>query len=282
MHPGKHAHADGRMFCGYHKKYAIDVVQVAPPAPAAARRPRRLDAFVRDPEERIRLAAAARLPRRLGALARQMQEEQVVFVRDPEDGIHLAAFAQDRQNVHRSSVQSTTEKAIHTLLQQPVPADQDTLSEVHAALTTCNRHVWQSTRKTMRAQLAVRDSVMYELPLNYVDVRAFNVSYGDLLDHVWARIRSNVHREELVLRLAQELNESLQVCSNGKMTRLVNVLQGFEEAIAIPSRDAFQHKIAALAGMPLATRESAARALFDEYAIPAVEQRDWLEAVMDA
>jgi hypothetical protein len=167
-------------------------------------------------------------------------------------------------------------------LQQPVSPEQDTLGEVHAALTTCNRHVWQSTRKTMRAQLAVRDAVIYALPLNYADVRAFNVSYGDLLDHVWARIRNHAHKEELVLRLAQELNESLQVCSNGKMARLVNVLQGFEESIAIPSRDAFQHKMAALAGMSLATRESAARALFEEYAIPAVEQRDWLEAVLEA
>lgn len=269
------------MFCGYHKKYAVATATAAPAAPeVVAETMAPLVVAVAAPAPAAPVTARPR--RRMGAFERQMQEEQVVFVRDPADGIHLAAFAQDPQNVHRSSVQSTTETAIHTLLQHPVPADQDTLTEVHAALTTCSRHVWQSTRKTMRAQLAVRDAVLLTVPLNYVDVRAFNVSYGELLDHVWARIRSHAHKEDLVLRLAQELNESLGVCSNGKMTRLVNVLQGFDESIAVPSRDAFQHKIAALAGRPVAGREAAARALFDEYAIPAPEQRDWLEALLDA
>jgi hypothetical protein len=73
------------------------------------------------------------------------------------------------------------------------------------------------------------------------------------------------------------------MCANGKMARLVNVLQGYDETLEMePPREAFQSAIAALMNSPLAERESRARELFIEYRIPADEHDVWLEPLLDA
>jgi hypothetical protein len=74
------------------------------------------------------------------------------------------------------------------------------------------------------------------------------------------------------------------MCHTGKMTRLVNVLAGFDEAVGdlMPLRELFQNRIALLAERPLAEREPAARDLFREFAIPEAEQAAWLDPLIEA
>jgi hypothetical protein len=73
------------------------------------------------------------------------------------------------------------------------------------------------------------------------------------------------------------------MCSNGKMARLVNVLQGYDDTLeAEKPKELFQHAIAALMSQPLAQRESAARSLFAEYNIPEAEHGVWLEPLLEA
>ena len=76
------------------------------------------------------------------------------------------------------------------------------------------------------------------------------------------------------------------MCAQGKMTRLINVLRGFDEEVdggneAGPSREAFQNRFALLQGQTEDARRAGAAALFVEFAIPASEQGAWLEALMD-
>jgi hypothetical protein len=118
----------------------------------------------------------------------------------------------------------------------------------------------------------------------YFSLEAFSVKYGEVVDRVWAFIREHAERVELTVRLAQEISEGVGMCANGKMARLVNVLQGYDETLtaAEPPREAFQSAIAALMSRPLAERESRARELFSEYRIPADEHNVWLEPLLDA
>ena len=105
-----------------------------------------------------------------------------------------------------------------------------------------------------------------------------------MLDRVWAYIRSHVEKGELVTRLAQEVHEGIGLCANGKMARLVNVLQGYDETLFIaqaPPREAFQELMARLRGKPAAERAPAATALFEEYRIAEAERGAWLEALDD-
>jgi hypothetical protein len=73
------------------------------------------------------------------------------------------------------------------------------------------------------------------------------------------------------------------MCTNGKMARLVNVLQGYDESLDAPPppREIFQERISALMSMPLAGRAAEARSLFAEFNIPAEEHDVWLEPLLE-
>ena len=91
----------------------------------------------------------------------------------------------------------------------------------------------------------------------------------------------------LLARFQEEVRDGIGMCAQGKMTRLINVLRGFDEEVdeeggeVGPSREAFQNRFALLQGQTEDARRAGAAALFVEFAIPASEQGAWLEALMD-
>jgi hypothetical protein len=97
----------------------------------------------------------------------------------------------------------------------------------------------------------------------------------------------------LLKRFQEEVRDGIGMCAQGKMTRLVNVLRGFDEEVdggageadggageAGGDREAFQNRFALLQGQTEEARRAGAEALFVEFAIPASEQGAWLEALM--
>jgi hypothetical protein len=199
-------------------------------------------------------------------------------VRDPEGGIDLRAFAADTQSVHRSSVQNAAVRAIAVILRHPVADDQRTIQEISHNFAT--RIDFQASATQTSEMLNRR--VVREMTQDYNLTSAFEHTYAEVLDHVWAFIRAHKEKPELVVRLAQEISEGIGMCSNGKMSRLLNVVQGYDESlVAAPPREAFQSAIARLMSNPIGTREAAARALFTEYQIPAEEHAVWLEPLLE-
>lgn len=235
-------------------------------------------------EEEVRLAAealaaaarlAAEAAARRAAFEQADRERPVVFQRDPEGGIDLRAFATDAQSVHRSSVQNTTQRVVQQLLTREVPADQVTIFEINADLANPAIVGWRNEH--------VKQTTIDMFIDEYFTLEAFSVKYGDVVDRVWAFIRSHGERVELTVRLAQEICEGVGMCANGKMARLVNVLQGYDETLDVePPREMFQSAIAALMNRPIAEREARARELFVEYRIPAGEHDVWLEPLLEA
>jgi len=248
------------------------------------------DSHYPDIQERIReeaearrvaaaAAAAAAAQAELEARRRQLDIDlrlrPVVFRRDPEGSIDLRAFATDAQSVHRSSVQNATHKACLTLLRRPLESGQETLPELIADI--------ENPAKIRISVSSHRERIVLELTHDYFETEAFSLSYGSVLDRVWAYVRSHVHRDALFVRVAQEIAEGVGQCSNGKMARLINALQGFDDTLELdPPKELFQNHIVMLRGQPPAERDAKARALFVEYAIPEAEQGAWLEALADA
>ena len=220
-------------------------------------------------------AEQARIEARRAQLARDLRERPVVFQRDNLDGtVNLRAFAADHQSVHRSSVQSTTEKAVKVLMKRPLQEGQETLPEIVADLG--------DPKKIKISVPGTRERMIAEVTHDYFETEAFSIMYGQVLDRVWAYIRGHKDRFELFIRLGQEIAEGVGQCSNGKMARLVNVLQGFDDTLEVePPKEVFQNKIALLQHAPLSEREAAARLLFAEHNIPVEEQAAWLEPLLE-
>jgi hypothetical protein len=220
--------------------------------------------------EAERARAAAEAVRR-AELEVQLREQPVIFQRDPDGSINLAAFASDGQSVHRSSVQNATQRAVMTLVGRPLIAGQDTLPEIIEEFRAVR---WRGER--------AQERTVMELTNDYFSTEAFSIRFGDVVDHVWAYIREHENKKDLVLRLAQETAEGIGMCSNGKMARLVNVLQGYDETLEMEKpKELFQAAIALLMNRPHTEREAAAQSLFMEYAIPDAEQSAWLEPLLE-
>jgi hypothetical protein len=109
--------------------------------------------------------------------------------------------------------------------------------------------------------------------------------YKRLLDGLWALVQRTSDpelREELRCRVAQEVMESKGMCCEGHISRLVNVMVGFDDAFkpAVSTGELLQNKMAAIAAKELETelKQAEARSVFAELGIPEAEQAAWLEA----
>jgi hypothetical protein len=213
------------------------------------------------------------------ARAAQLAQQTQRVVRDPEGGINLAAFSRDSQAVHRSSVQEATQKAVDNLAARTVPVEMETLVEITLAF---------DDRAAVQIRQTWREKTLMELTNDYYNTEAFGQPYGNILDRVWAYIRIHHERTELVRRLSQEIFEGINMCANGKMAHLVNILYAYDEEITAlmqnetPSREAFQAKFSTLLNLPIRERALAAADVFREFKIPPGEQAQWLNPMLEA
>jgi hypothetical protein len=178
----------------------------------------------------------------------------------------LQQFAKDNQNVHRKVVTDNTNTQTDKLLEVTVPAEQDTLAEI--------RKLFGKSRKVM-------DDVEHWYALTMCRKEA-DCLYKQTLDGLWAMIKSSEHKEELSKRLKEELTESVGMCCEGHLSRLCNVLVGFDDAFTtVVSRgELLQKKMAEIAGLEVTTRtkKMRAKAVLRELAIPVAEHSAWLDA----
>lgn len=281
---------EGQTLCGIHaRSVAIRAQREAGLDPNAARMFRpveqriaeaqqelaRLNAAQQVAAAQLRQAREAARVQRLGLNNAAQDPRRRLFEdhqRDPVGDVNLRAFGQDKQSVHRGSVQSASEIALGILMQRPVPAGQDTIGEIEAT--------WRVLYTGNGLEQILKELKTDVSPER--NLEAFSHKYTTVLDHVWATIKANEHRKELAKRLFQEVYEGYKMCSNGKMCRLLNVLQGYDDqVVANISRDAFQSKFATLTSLPSQDRETAAKAVFAEYGIPDHEHSVWLEPLLE-
>jgi hypothetical protein len=190
----------------------------------------------------------------------------------------LGRLAGDAQNVHTGVVVKHTNDGTDKLLSIPVPKDQRTLPEITAAVMM-KLHIIKFSKvlDVLSDMGRWYDCNTCRNPGDYL--------YKRVLDGLWARIRSETNIEiqkELILRLYQEMHESNGMCCEGHISRLVNVMVGFDEAFAPPVSfgELLQNKMAAIYAMDIDTTEKVkqATAYFDELGVPAVERTAWIEA----
>lgn len=193
----------------------------------------------------------------------------------PKSELH--ALTLDTQNVHTKAVSSQTNDALALILSTPVkPSDVSSLSEI--TWLWCEKPRVPSDRNSWKAVLSDMRK-WYEQP----SCREENDwLYKRVLDGLWERVKESPAKDELLKRMWEEAYESVKMCCEGHITRLCNVLVGFDDAVKppVPTGEILQQKMAAIAEMeiPVEHKVGEAWAVFEELKIPMEQREAWIDA----
>ena len=183
----------------------------------------------------------------------------------------LEGLARDNKNVHTPAVNKQTAEAVTALLDTPVAVGQDTLAELQEA--------WRTRPAVARRSVLKDVSRWYKTSLCRVEGDHL---YQRLLDGLWTRVKLSPHKEDLVQRLWEECFESLQMCCEGHISRLCNVLVGFDESFKAPVSigELLQQKIAAIAEEDVDVLEKVVLAwkVMEELQVPHDQRGAWIDA----
>jgi hypothetical protein len=203
----------------------------------------------------------------------RMFEDELEFYREanpprrdpPKSELHV--LSQDSQNVHTEHVNKQTESGVELLLNTSIPVGQDTLKEIG--------DIWTGKKslvlKDMKRWYAIKTC---RTKHDYL--------YQRTLDGLWARIKISSEKDELLERLWEECYESVSMCCEGHISRLCNVLVGFDESFKAPVSigELLQQKMSVIAGEDIDVLKKVEKAWYvmEELAIPREQREAWIEA----
>lgn len=242
-----------------------------------ARRTREMVGVNEDERERERQRVAAiraDLNRRLDALRMNILGPRAAA--DPPDRPPvpvLQGLARDHQNVHTAPVSRQTNEGEALLLK--VATDGRPVGLKILRVFSCRAGRLQDLLRVMA-------DVDHWSRTRTCRTENDNL-YARVLQGLWALIdRQPLEaRKELHQRLWEEMSESVGMCCEGHISRLVNVMVGFDDAFKPPIsvNEMIQNKMSALSasGAPDAVHQ--AKVFMDGLAIPLEQQAPWLEAL---
>jgi hypothetical protein len=124
----------------------------------------------------------------------------------------------DAQNVHNHNIQTSIHKSIEYLIKDKPPISIDQMK-----------------------QEITNECLSYELLTNYCKDQSvhsvLNVTFEEVLNSVWSKIRIHNDKEEIIKVLNIEMLDSECKCFTGRLTRLVNCLNGFDDNIKLEIND---------------------------------------------
>jgi len=186
--------------------------------------------------------------------------------------VNLGAFAKDGQSIHIKEVEAITKSGMTELANMTIPEGQQTIREIQEAFK--GKHLVEKVLADMK-DWGKRKAVMH----------ATNNVYRTTLRGLWAKINTydGETKKELIQRLWEEAYESLGMCADGHVGRLVNVMVGFDDAFKsqVSPMEYFQNNIAKIAenNAPLDFKIEHAKKLMDDINMPEEERGAWLEAL---
>ena len=190
----------------------------------------------------------------------------------------LQKLADDSQNVHTRVVIKQTNTSIDLINKTAIPKKQRTIDEIVTAWVTVLEKPWDEIRDVYLDMEEWGKQEKIYADKDYL--------YRNTLRGLWALIKTYEGDtfKELLKRLYEECKESLEMCGQGHITRLANVLVGFHESFLSPqsSKEQFQDKIASLAAdVTLSLEEKIKETVIamDEHQIPEIERAAWIEAL---
>jgi hypothetical protein len=190
----------------------------------------------------------------------------------------LARLAADSQNVHTTAVSNQTNAGMDKLLHVEVSPKQRTEFEINQGWLISSRPV------PFNQYLRVANDMNKWFLMNTCRKENDNL-YRRLLRGLVATINGKDEdlRRELYKRLWEECSEAVGLCCEGHLSRLCNVMVGFDDDFQteISMGEAMQNEMARIAGqdLPVEERLSLARSWFAEHAVPEADRLGWLAAI---
>ena len=181
----------------------------------------------------------------------------------------LRVFGADHENVHTPVATGPTEQALSVI----------------AAWPDESIDLWDRLVLTLGIET---EGVWDELEWDVKRCVSFGHTYRSILERTVAKIDTKEEeiQKELFRRLTEEIVEGHGLCVQGKMTRLANVLRGFDPEIdacvsPVPSREQFQNRFVVITKsmLPLGMQKELATQLMEECLIPEGEREGWLAAL---
>ena len=126
----------------------------------------------------------------------------------------------DRQNVHNHEIQQSIAKSIYSLL-------NDSLSLVLLEKNNTINNIINSSLSDKTK------SALIEYSTDTSVHTVLNISFKELLDYVWQRINRHSDKENILRILEEEMSDAECKCFTGRMSRLVNCLNGFYDDICV-------------------------------------------------
>lgn len=190
----------------------------------------------------------------------------------------LAVIARDVQNVHTRVISDQTNKGLEKLL------------EASKGYKEMRAPDWFASRWLIKAYGGWKDVVRVVNDMqHWYGQKTCKVAddrlYQRALDGLYVKIRNITDTElhnEIFKRAFEECLESVGMCCEGHISRLSNVMVGFDDAFEppVPFGEILQNKMAAISAMEIEPDEkrTLATEFLNEFAVPDGERSAWLEA----
>lgn len=181
------------------------------------------------------------------------------------------------QNVHDIFILKKTNNGIIFLENYEVPENQKSLVEIGKIwIKLFNKNDVIKVLNDMKEWIAMKN-VMHKTK---------NI-YKNVLRGLWAKINtySGLIHDELINRLWEECNDSVGLCADGHVSRLVNVLSGYDDNFTnvMSPMEYFQHNMSLISNSnaPMNFKKENAIKLMDEINMIQEDRNIWLNALDD-
>ena len=150
-----------------------------------------------------------------------MSPQIVRFLNNLRNSDRLEVY-NDAQNVHNHSIQSSITESISKITNKPLKTSEEIIM---------NQILDDRILNTKTKELLIE----YSNNDDYHSVLL--ITFKELLLHVWEVIKLNDHKEEIKAILNNEILDTECKCFTGRLSRLVNCLNGFSDLIDIKISD---------------------------------------------
>jgi len=188
----------------------------------------------------------------------------------------LKKLTDDSQNVHTRVINRQTRQYTEIIKNINVPKGQKTIDEIITA--------WLSDLKLPWSEISNVFIDMNEWGSKATIFSENDYMYRKMIRSLWALIKTKTGEIylEILKRLWEECLESVGMCGQGHISRLANVLSGFDSNFisSVSIMERFREQISDISNKDISIDNKIKEANFimDEIDMPLEERQNWIEA----